>query len=486
MQINPFTPPTPNPSPDTLPEACGGIGECLRQGVRDTVDTVVDTVVGADVVDRITRTWDRARFAADPIQYSAEQARDTAQDVTGMTLSGLATIAHPDLDAQWFVFVYRISFGIAVIIGGALLLWVLFKAARGKMSGTQAFESVVLRAPMFMLSVMFAPVIASALMSLAGGLTQLFLRQVLGTSTGEITSEVLNGILSLDIDAIVGGPLIAALMFVVIIIAVCVLLIVLIGSNIALAASGSVFPLGYVWTLDPATEKTGRRVLLIWIALLFTPPLVFLMLGVMMAMLESTATNLESGGRAVINLLTVAVIMFLTALSPWALAKFAPVLPVSSGAEGASVGVPDGSDGAPGGSSGEGGSATSALAGSGGSPEPGPGGGSSSGLIEALGGGGGGPMAIGAAAASEDGDGEGSAIGKRAGQGAQLGAAAGGIGAPAGAAAGAAVGAGEEAGNAGKEATSEGAEAAGSAAESNDSAGEGAAGGSGTSAESPS
>lgn len=459
----PFAPsPSPSPSPSGAGK-CDGVFNCVA-------DSVLDHRVGMlpslrETGDMVKGAADTVSFAMDPMGFIANRVQGDARSFIEATLGGLAHVTRPDVSAEWFLKIYALNFGLSIILMGAIILWQFLQAARGKRSGKDLIDSLVFQVPFFLIGSMFGPAIATVAISIANGLTDLFLSRVLGKTFQDVNSNIISGMLQMDSASVAGGATGVIVMSAGVMVATVFILIALIGSNLALTCSGTVFPLGFVWGINPSTRTTARKILVIWFALLFTPPLVFLVLGVVMTMLSNTTFDaLGEGMRAVVSVLTSAVGLFLVALSPMLLSKFAPVLPITAMADGPSGGVPDASAGGARDGEGGGSGAVASRAGMGSvapSSEESMGG-SSSGRIEALG---------------ETGDAApGSGVAGRASQGAELGAAAGGVGAPAGAAAGAGIGAAEDGISAGQAAAQDGAAAASGATDSGESTSDGSAG----------
>ncbi|MDO5498632.1 MAG: hypothetical protein Q4F67_03010, partial [Propionibacteriaceae bacterium] len=324
---------------------------CIVDNTRETLGSLGDAVQGAGTAVQV---------ASDPAGYMAETVRGAAESLLSTVLGGLHEFTQPNLNVEWFRSLYALNFGIAIIIMGAIILTNASRAASGKMSGTALFESIVIDTPRFLVGSMFAPAIAGVLMQLANALANTFLQIGVGNAEVNIVEKVKSSFAAASISGTVSNSVIATLMYTAVLLSLLLIAISLLASYLALNLSSVAFPLGYVWTLNPPTSKFGKRIIYIWIALLFTPGIVFLMLGAAMQWVTNLPLDFsDSALQSIVSIMAVAVALFLVALSPWALQKFAPVLPTGSGADGPSMDAPGS---APGSGSEPNGSATSRLA----------------------------------------------------------------------------------------------------------------------------
>jgi hypothetical protein len=88
-----------------------------------------------------------------------------------------------------------------------------------------------------------------------------------------------------------------------------------------------------VWIIDPGRRSFGTRLVSLWIGILAAHPLLFFLLGfAFMMMANSVATFGNNLNLQSLVTLSVAVIaLFVAALSPLLLLKFAPVIPMGFG-----------------------------------------------------------------------------------------------------------------------------------------------------------
>lgn len=456
--ISATTPPTPTPSPTAVPNCDAGVG-CTAEapkGLLDTIvngakgvaqatkDGVVDAVANDPVVKAVSSAVD---FASDPAGYWATTVHKSAADLTSKVLTWLYELVQPNLNAGWFLESYAVAFGLSVVMMGFMVLYMLAKAAKSRRHGPAILMALVTRVPAFMVGGMFAPAVAITLLKLAALLVDTITGSLLGMAAGDVVTNLTAAIVGLDPLGIVGGAIVGLLGSVAILLGILLVFIMLIAVMVAMLFSGAIFPLGYVWYVNPGTERTGKAVMVLWVSLIFAPSLIFLMLGIGAKIIAGLELNIaDAGMKALVNVIVLAVVLFMVACSPAALLKFAPVTPWSNPTEGPEWTPPSMGSGSGSGSGGEGnnsgdgesagGSALAAISGVGGefSGEDGESGagGSSSGRIAGLAGG------------------AGDKTKARAAQGAKLGGMAGPEGAAAGAIAGAVTGAGEEGGDAAK------------------------------------
>jgi type IV secretion system protein TrbL len=109
--------------------------------------------------------------------------------------------------------------------------------------------------------------------------------------------------------------------------------LMLIVQLVTLYFTGVLLPLGLVWIIDPTKRSFGTKIVSVWIGILAAHPLLFFLLGFAFTiMANSVATFGNNASLQSLVTLSVAIIaLFVAALSPLLLLKFAPVIPSGFG-----------------------------------------------------------------------------------------------------------------------------------------------------------
>lgn len=308
-----------------LEEAVGAVGDFFG-GVGDAVGGAVETANGF------------ADFWSDPAGNSFQMLQDGAKGLAGDVLPAITHATLPDLTADWFISSYRISFGLAVFVLAALLIPQFVRTARGQQSGRDLAESLGLYAPLFLVGAAFGPAVGAVLVKFFGALSDSLISWGINSSAQTIVDKF-SEMLSHDDNGagLAGGAIIGIILMIFMIIGLLIVVLILIVQLITLYFSGVLFPLGFVWIVDPTKRSFGLKISYLWFGILASHPLLFFMLAIAYSMVSSTINvfdgdaNLERTITLVVSILS----LLIAGLSPVLLTKFAPVLPM-----GGSGGVP--------------------------------------------------------------------------------------------------------------------------------------------------
>ncbi|POH69159.1 hypothetical protein C3B59_05845 [Cryobacterium zongtaii] len=264
--------------------------------------------------------------------------QDGAKGLADDVLPAITHATLPDLTADWFISSYRISFGLAVFVLAALLIPQFVRTARGQQSGRDLAESLGLYAPLFLVGAAFGPAVGAVLVKFFGALSDSLISWGINSSAQTIVDKF-SEMLSHDDNGagLAGGAIIGIILMIFMIIGLLIVVLILIVQLITLYFSGVLFPLGFVWIVDPTKRAFGLKISYLWFGILASHPLLFFMLAIAYSMVSSTINvfdgdaNLERTITLVVSILS----LLIAGLSPVLLTKFAPVLPM-----GGSGGVP--------------------------------------------------------------------------------------------------------------------------------------------------
>ncbi|TFD84037.1 hypothetical protein E3T61_19915 [Cryobacterium lactosi] len=308
---------------------CGAQG--LAEGVADAVGGVNNAVNTAAGV---------ANFWSDPAGNSFKMMQNGAKGLADNVLPALTHATLPDLTADWFLQAYRVSFALAIFVFVALLIPQIVRTARGHQSGRELGESLALYGPAFILGAMFGPALGAFLVSFFGALSDSLISWGVTNNAQTIVDKFSVMLSEENSDGLAGGAVLGVILMFFMILGLLIVLLMLIVQLITLYFSGVLFPLGFVWIVDPQKRKFGSKIAYLWFGILASHPLLFFLLAIAYSMM-SAQVDVFSGSPTLAKTVTLVVsilALFMAGLSPLALTKFAPVIPTGGG--GAAVAGP--------------------------------------------------------------------------------------------------------------------------------------------------
>ncbi|TFC97737.1 hypothetical protein E3T28_11690 [Cryobacterium sinapicolor] len=296
----------------------------LGQGVKDAVGgvgAVVNTAAGV------------ADFWSDPAGNSFKLLQEAAKGLSDTVLPALTHATLPDLTADWFIQAYQVSFALAIFVFVALLIPQIVRTARGHQSGRELGESLTLYGPAFILGAMFGPALGAFLVKFFGALSDSLIAWGVTSNSETIVAKFSTMLSEEDGSGLAGGAVLGVILMFFMILGLLVVLLMLIVQLITLYFSGVLFPLGFVWIVDPQKRKFGSKIAYLWFGVLASHPLLFFLLAIAYSMMSaqvdafSDTPSLAKTVTLVVSILA----LFMAGLAPVALTKFAPVIPTGGG-----------------------------------------------------------------------------------------------------------------------------------------------------------
>ncbi len=287
---------------------------------------------------------DTVGFWQDPIGNMYETMRESAAGFLVDVLSGLSVVTMPDLSVEWFQGPYRAAFAIALLVACVLTVMELVRTGRGAQGGEALVRSLAIYWPAFILGSMFGPMIGWLLVNFFRSLSASITDWGITGASDSAIQAFEEAVRSAEPDAIVGGAFVGIILMLGVIIATLMVAIVLIMQLVTLYMTGVILPLSLVWLLSTNQRGTGTKVVRVWLVLLAAHPLVFFLLSVAFMMIGGQAA--DNGSPEVqrfVYLVASIAALFIAAIAPFQLPKFAPVMPGGNGQEtaprGASIGA---------------------------------------------------------------------------------------------------------------------------------------------------
>lgn len=291
----------------------------------------------SEVKDSVTKI---ASFTSDPLGYIAGNVQKACEDLARNLFGELVKVLHPDFSVSWFIEAYKVSFAVGIILFGVLLLLEIGSYRKRQIGTDEFIDNLTLYAPMYFIGVLMGPFLGNLLCRLVGAMCDGLVNwgggdKGMAGAGGHLTKIILAG----TPQGMVGGNIVSIILFLVMLVAFILIAITLLFMYVTLYLSGSVFPIGWAWIVRSQNRQTAFKVLRVFVGILASQPLVFFMLGLVMAMTKANIFgngNTGSGMTRLMSLLGAIMALFMVAMGPWALTKFAPIGINST--EGASLG----------------------------------------------------------------------------------------------------------------------------------------------------
>ncbi|WP_104170614.1 hypothetical protein [Cryobacterium sp. M23] len=274
-----------------------------------------------------------ADFWSDPAGNSFKLLQGAAKGLSDTVLPALTQATLPDLTADWFIQAYQVSFALAIFVFVALLIPQIVRTARGHQSGRELGESLTLYGPAFILGAMFGPALGAFLVKFFGALSDSLIAWGVTSNSETIVAKFSTMLSEEDGSGLAGGAVLGVILMFFMILGLLVVLLMLIVQLITLYFSGVLFPLGFVWIVDPQKRKFGSKIAYLWLGVLASHPLLFFLLAIAYSMMSaqvdafSDTPTLAKTVTLVVSILA----LFMAGLAPVALTKFAPVIPTGGG-----------------------------------------------------------------------------------------------------------------------------------------------------------
>ncbi|MFJ4649691.1 hypothetical protein ACIP5Y_00290 [Nocardia sp. NPDC088792] len=329
----------------------GGTANWIEKNtsLSDRIEKVVDTAVGsqyaggAAVASGFGWLWKAGaatvRFVDNPesvIDDWANSSKDSAVALSSKVLDGLAGVGKFDPNADWFLHWYAMSTGIGVIVMGAMTLLALWRAASKGETLKTISADLFGYMPAGVLLMLFAPMFATLLVSLANDASDAITKAT-GPDMGHMITNLQTFTGKLTAHDLAGGPLVGLLLFLLLIAGALAVFFGLLMHQVALPMLAVASGIGFGMWVHPSWRRKALRPVLLFIAIVFSKPLLFLLLATMTGLLNSALTQDDPGQQQLGTLgqLCLVVVAFLVVgLAPWSLLRYAPLLPSRSDAAG--------------------------------------------------------------------------------------------------------------------------------------------------------
>lgn len=306
--------------------------------VSDVVEGAKDVVDGAkDAVDSASSF---AAFWTDPFGNTFRALQEGAHSLANDVLPALAEATSPDLTQQWWVSAYAVSFALAVFVMVFLMFPGLVSAARGRTSGQDLFEQFTVYVPLFLAGAIFGPPLGIFLVKFFGAITEAVASWGIVSSADEVTAQMTRMLGEGDAAGIAGGTIVGIFLMLLMLLGLLLVVLMLVVQLVTLYFTGILFPLGWVWIVHKPTRGFGYKIVFVWLGILASHPLMFLLLGLAYSMIAAQVTVFEGvpSLQRLVTLVVSVLALLVAGTAPFTLFKLAPVMPFGNNAQGPATG----------------------------------------------------------------------------------------------------------------------------------------------------
>ncbi|HEY3514532.1 MAG TPA: hypothetical protein VGL36_35460 [Kribbella sp.] len=268
-----------------------------------------------------------AKFIANPqngIQDLANETKDSSMSLANAMAQDLVK-STPSFNARyaWWGAKYRqaLVLGLAVLAGMTLLT---IRSAATKQNDEELATSILMRLPIAVLAMCFAPAIGVGIMDVSNAIAQ----AAVPTFSDDLNKYV-DRLANISAATATVSPLLGILLFGLIFVGVALVIVALLMHTLALYLTGVAMAVVWGFYVNPRWRPQVSRITAFWVSTAFAKPLLIFMLGVAFAV----AGNVEVGAGSlteVLNLGIFGLAVLMVGLTPLALVKFIPLLPSST------------------------------------------------------------------------------------------------------------------------------------------------------------
>ncbi|NUS43828.1 MAG: hypothetical protein HOQ24_09095, partial [Mycobacteriaceae bacterium] len=279
------------------------------------------------------------KFVADPqsvIDDWANATKASAVDLSGKVLRGLVAVGTFDPSQGWFLRWYALSTGIGIAVMGLMTLLALWRAAsKGETAKTIAAD-LFGYLPAGVLLMLFAPLLAQLIVGAATAMSESIVH-ISGPDMGEMVTNLDHFSAKLTAPALAGGAIVGLILFLLLIAGSLAVFFGLLMHAVALPALAIASGIGFGMWVHPKWRTKALRPVLLFIGLVMSKPLLFLLLALETSVINAALTGQPAGqgNLGTLGQLCLVVVAFVVVgLAPWSLLRYAPLLPSRSDANG--------------------------------------------------------------------------------------------------------------------------------------------------------
>ena len=272
------------------------------------------------------------KFIANPtsaIDELANATKDTAVGLSKGVLENAARSNSESLGSAQFRSDYAAGAGLGMVVAAIMLLITFWQASRGSIDPDTLIESLIVRAPFGILMILMGPAIGYVLQQAVNGISE-GIASAAGTTMGEVLAKLVAILTAATVSQVPGGALAGIVLFIVMIVGAFTVLVTTVMLDFGFYMTSAILSVVFAMRINPLWRPKVRKIEAGWGAMLLMKPLFMLLLwlafGFLKAKLGVTGAGV-SGMPLAITIVTVAAVMIAVGFAPFALMKYAPILP---------------------------------------------------------------------------------------------------------------------------------------------------------------
>ncbi|MBY4212626.1 hypothetical protein HQO27_01680 [Rhodococcus fascians] len=319
-------------------------------GVIDRVKETVSKVVQSTPQYKLGKAYvqafswvagaagDVVDFVTDPATVIDDWANSTkagALSLTDAVLRGLTSTGDFDPTQSWFLTWYAASTGLGIMVMSFAVL-IAISRSRQKGSPAELVTNVFGYLPAGILMMFFSLTGAQFLIEIAKAVTD-GVTALSGSTVTEMVENIYSSMSAMNSETVVGGSIVGFLFFGLLLLGALSVYLGLLMHQIGLPLAACVAGIGYGMWVHPTWRVKALRPVLTFVGLVFSKPLLFLLISIVLAAANYGLLNGGGGSGDLTSLGSLALVgtaMVIVGLAPWALLKWAPILPTKADSEG--------------------------------------------------------------------------------------------------------------------------------------------------------
>jgi hypothetical protein len=319
-------------------------------GVLDRITSTLGNVVESTPAFRLGKAYTQAfswvagtagdvvDFVTDPATVIDDWANSTksgALSLTDAVLRGLTTTGDFDPTQPWFLTWYAASTGLGIMVMSAAVLLAITRS-RQKSSPAELVANLFGYMPAGVVMMLFSLTGAQILIELAQVLSD-GITSASGSSVTELIDNIYTSMSAMNSDTVVGGSLVGLIFFGLLLLGALSVYLGLLLHQIGLPLAACIAGLGYGMWVHPTWRVKALRPVLTFVGIVLSKPLLFLLIAIVIAGANNALLTGGGGSGDLTSLGSLALVgasMVIVGLAPWAMLKWAPILPTRADSEG--------------------------------------------------------------------------------------------------------------------------------------------------------
>lgn len=277
---------------------------------------------------------DIAKFVADPAGAMDELANSLHASAVDFTvrvlLEGLATVGNFDPGSPWFLATYGASTGLGLMVMALMSVLMISRAASGGGGREDLQEALFKQLPLGVFLAVFAPAIATVLHATVRKMTS----GIAAWQSDYIGSAITKLAALSQVTAVMipGGAGVGTIVFGLLIFGTGAVFVGFALQSVALPLSGLVAGIAWGMRVHPRWRPKAARPVYTYLGLLFSKPLLYFLLGAAFAIIDGNLSipAMKTGGMPLLGQIVVVIVaLIVVGFAPFALLKYAPLLPTA-------------------------------------------------------------------------------------------------------------------------------------------------------------